>query len=266
MIITVRHLQIIHYYYFAIGMFSLTNAFFIGFDSIFSLIFIVFYAINSGVSWYIASVARKRMKDYIILQSLVFSIKHIVVTVASVAVTTLVWVSGIIPDVGLLNTLLMANYFVLFLAGMWYMIIKTDLAKGYFTIYDNLKFRRSKEFIIKVRNEHNRFFGRELVTDNVIRAYRFGSVMEVDNNMISAWRNKDNLQYALGCMGMIELALARNVVDDLRGKVLQRGAMPSTPDNQRILSGSQRELEEEERDIMEYEKVFYRKTGQGEFL
>ena len=266
MIITLRQLQFIHYYYFAMGIFSLSNAFFIGFGSPFSLIFLAFYGTNSAVAWYMSMVTRKRMKTYVVIQSLGFAIRHVIVTVVTVLATAMVWASGVIPDVGLLNTLLMVNYFVMFMAGMWYVITRTDLTRGLFQIYDDRIFRKSKKFIIKMRYAYHNFFGRQLITEHEIRDYKFGIIKEADENFVSAWKNRKKLQYVLECMGRIEIALARYALSILKETIDDLRREPPSEQNIRLIKQSENEARDEEHDIMEYEKEFYRKSGESEFL
>jgi hypothetical protein len=260
MIITIRQLQAIHYYYFCMGIFSLSNAFFMGFDSLFSFIFLGFYAANSAVAWFVANVSRKRMKDYIVIQSRGFAIRHVAATVLTVIATTIIWSSNAIPDVGLLNALLMANYTVMFLAGMWYVITRTDLSRELFAVYDNHAFGRSKSFIIRVRQVHWKMFGRHLVTESDIRSYKYGSLKGVDENMTDAWRHRKKMQYVLECMARIELALARRSLGELKERISSLKLSPESRDNLRLIRESEQEYVQEERDIMEYEKEFYRKS------
>ena len=266
MIITIRQLKLIHYYYFAMGIFGLTNAILIGFGSIFSIIFIIFYVLNSGVSWYVALVARKKMTDYVIVQSLGFFVRHVAVSVLTVGATTLFWISGLVPDAGLLNTMLMANYFVLFVAGLWYMPPRTDFVGELFTIYDNYLFKKSKSFMLGVRRAHREFFGRELVTETQIRDYEYGTINDVDDNLISAWKNKSKMQYVLECLGRIEISLSRFALKIMREKLFFLGGLSDTYENQKLRDDAKRELAEREKDVNEFEKSFYRKTGESEFI
>lgn len=266
MIITVRQLQIIHYYYFAMGIFSLTNAIFVGFESFFSLIFLGFYGANSAVAWYLAMVARKRMRTYVVVQSMGFAVRHVIVTLLAVLATSLIWVTDIIPDTGLLNSLLMVNYFVMFLAGMWYVIARTDLTKGAFQIYDNHVFRKSKKLIIRMRHAYHNFFGRQLVTEHELQDYSFGLIREADENFMNAWKNRKNLQYVLECMGRIEIALARSSLARLNESIGDLKREPPSKYNEKLIAQSEKEADDEERSIIEYEKELYRKSGESEFL
>ena len=266
MIITVGHLKLIHYYYFAMGIFCFSSVFFIGFDSPFSFVFLLLYAMNSGISWYVAHIARKGMSKYVVLQSLGFFLKHVVLSVLTVGLTVTFWISGFLPDTGLINMFLMANYFVLFVAVMWYAYTRTSFVKGLFTIYDSYLFRMSKEFILKVKRNHRSFFGSDLVSDIEIRGYDYGTIKEVDNNLISAWKNKSKLQYVLECLGRIELSLARHDLKFIMQKISFWKTSPPDSENQFLIKMAENNLTEKKRDIMLFEKSFYEKTGESEFL
>lgn len=265
MIVTVNQIKLIHYFYFVMGIFGFTNAIFIGFGSPFSVLFLAFYAVNSGISWYMAHVARKKMSSYVVVQSLGFFINHAILTVLAVGCTTLIWVSGLISDLYLLNTLLMANYFVVFLAGLWYVLIKADFIRELFKIYDSYLFKRAKAFIIKIKRAYWDFFGMQLVTDDEIQDYKYGTIGEVDENLISAWENRKKLQYVLECLGRIELSMARYALQQLRERI---SFLRMTPDNEQgnPIETAERELHDKENEIMKYEKAFYSKTGESKFL
>jgi hypothetical protein len=261
MIITIGQLKLIHYYYFAMAIFGVVNAFFVGFDSLFSQVFLVFYILNSGVSWYIANVARKKMKDYVVIQSLRFFLNHVIITVLTVGVTLVIWISGVLTDVNLLKTLMTANYFALFLAGLWYAFSRTDFAKELFTVYDSYLFKKCKEFIIKIKDRYRNFFGGEIVSDEDIKRYKYGTNTEVDTNLVSAYQNRSKIQYVLECLGRIELSLARSAIDYLKERI---GVLKisNDPANERLIQRAEKMLIQKERNIVDYEKAFYSKTAE----
>jgi hypothetical protein len=261
MIITVGQLKFIHYFYFAMAIFGFVNAFFVGFESLFSLLFLAFYVLNSLVSWYMASVARKRMRRYVVIQSRRFLINHVILTVATVGLTLLIWVSGLVTDINLLRGLMTANYFTLFLAGLWYALSRTDLFKELFTVYDSYLFRKSRDFIIRIREKYRRHFGREIVSDKEIREYSYGTIREVDSNLMSAYQNRSKLQYVLECLGRIEMSLARHAAGMLKERI---GDLRMSTDAraQRLAQEAERTLAQKEENIREYERNFYSRAGE----
>lgn len=261
MIISVRQLKLIHYYYFAMGIFSFTNAIFAGIGTFLSYIFLVFYGIFLIISWYIAYVARKQLREYIIISSRSFFIKHIALTVGTVLLTSFIWIFGIIPEAEFLYMLMFANYLVFFMAGMWYILTRTDFVRSLFAFYDKRQFRKAKEFIIRTRKENFNYYGRELITAIDINEYQYGFIVEVDEMMESARDNRANKQYALECLGRIELALARKRLDVIGRKMTDMTAMAPTPVNLKELGKTQREFKDLEHDIIEFEKLFYEKSG-----
>ena len=265
MIITPGQLSTIHYYYFAMGTFGFCSMFFIGLDSLFSLIFLAFYVVNSAVGWYVAYVSRKRMKDYIIPQTMDFFLRHTVITLFCVGLAAGVWSSGFFTDAFLLNSIIMANYFVLFLAGLWYAFTRMDFFKDLFRFYDSYMLRKSKELIIRTRDAHKGFFGRELVKKKDIESYIYGTSHDVDENLISAWKNRRKFQYVLECMGRIELSLARSQIEQAKDN-LYRLKVSTDPVEQRIARRNEQDIVGMERDVVRYEKEFYSKTGESDYL
>jgi hypothetical protein len=266
MIVTIKQLQAVHYYYFLMGIFSLINAIFFGFASLLSYMFIVFYVLNSIISWYVAWVARKKMSDYVVVQSAIYFIKHTILTLGLVAFTILIWVYDIIPNVLLLHLIIGANYFVIFLAAMWYGMSRFGFIKSFFTIYDSYVFRKSKGFILKLRSSNLGFFGREIISERDIDDYKYGSVDEVDDNMVSAWRNQDKKQYCMECLARIELALARQGLNYIRDKIAFLRSLPKNKQDAALLEDVEDDLIEKKVDIMEFEKSFYVKSGESKFL
>lgn len=260
MIVDVKQLKLAHYFYFVMGIFGLTNAFFVGTGSPFMPIFLAFYTVNSAVGWYIAHVARRKMSDYVVVNSRGFFINHTLLTIATVAGTTLIWVSGVITDILLLNILIGVNYFALFLAGLWYCLMRLDFLRDLFTIYDNYIFAKSKGFIIRIKGKYRAYFGRTLVSDNDIREYRYGTIKEVDDNLVSAWKNKSKTKYVLECLGRIELSMASRGLEKMRERLTFLG---SSAGDQGSIERADEQIREMERDIMEYEKEFYKRAGES---
>jgi hypothetical protein len=262
MIITVKQLKLIHYFYFVIGIFGLTNAILLGVGSLFSLIFLGFYIANSGVSWYIAYVARRKMRDYLVVQSSSFFVNHTLLTLVTVALTIAVWVSGLITDLVLLNSLLLINFYVLFMAGMWYALTRTDFVSELFSVYDNFVFGRSKEFIIGIKRKNRGIFGSDLVTDKSIRDYKYGTIQEVDYNLVTAWKNRKNKKFAIECMGRIQLTIASKAIDKIQEDLFALGGLPDRYENQKLIKQTKEEIKRRERDLMYFERNFYKKTEQ----
>ena len=265
MIVTVEQLRAIHYFYFAMGIFGFANAFFVGLGSPLSMLFIAFYIVNSAVGWYMAYVARKRMAKLVVVQSRGFFITHTVLALLVAGLVSLIWASAAIPEIQILNMVLVANYFAAFLAGLWYAATRAEFVKDLFMIYDNYLFRKSKRFIITMKYAYRDFFGRQIVSDDEIRRYKYGTIEEVDDNLMSAWRNRKKIQYVLECLGRIELYIARHSIDLLKEKISFLITSPDSGHRNQV-GRVQRELRERERKILEYEKVFFHKTGDSEFL
>lgn len=158
----------------------------------------------------------------------------------------------------------MTNYFVLFLAGLWYTLTMTDFVRDLFTIYDSYLFKKSKGFILKIRTAYWNYFGRQLVTEEDIRRYKYGAIQEVDENLISAWKNRKKLQYVLECLGRIELSMARHALQSLKEKISFMGISPE--DMHGNLARAEGELHEKESDVIKYEEAFYKRAGESGLL
>ena len=156
------------------------------------------------------------------------------------------------------------NYFVLFLAGLWYTITRTDFVSELFTIYDNYLFGKSKSYMLGVKRRHGAFFGRSLVMDSQLKGYKYGTNQDADQNFLSAWKNKGNEQFVLECLGRIEMALARDDISSMKDR-LYGLKVSLDPESQKLAEMMERQIKEKEQDIMHYEKMFYAKTGESEY-
>jgi hypothetical protein len=264
MIITVRQLQLIHYYYFIMGIFALSNAIFLGIGSPYFLLFIMFYIVNSTISWYIAVVARETMKNYIIIQSLAFAIKHMIATVAAVAIAAVIWMGGTMMEFSVLSALLMTNYMILFLAGIWYVLTRTDFAKKLFPLYDDYMFRRSRNFVIRTREKNWKYFGIRLITEREITNYKYGTLPDVDSNMLSAYRNRGQLRYVMECIGRIEMLLSQMLIERLSDEIKTARLMYRDGSSDWKLREMENMIIQERQNYKKFEMRFYEKTGEGE--
>jgi hypothetical protein len=138
--------------------------------------------------------------------------------------------------------------------------------RSLFTIYDEYVFNRSKNFIIGIKEKNWNYYGRQVVSKEEIKKYKYGTIPEVDDNLLSAWKNKSKIQYVLECLGRIELALARQALELIKGKVSMLKSTSTTVEDENLLILNEKMMKDMEETIIEYEKEFYRKAGESELI
>jgi hypothetical protein len=61
-----EYFEVIHYYYFSLGIFSFMCSMIFGFSAVYSLVFILLYIGLSAFAWYTSWFMQKRMREFII--------------------------------------------------------------------------------------------------------------------------------------------------------------------------------------------------------
>ena len=73
-----EYFQTIHYYFFSLGVFSLTTALMFTEYSIYTFIFVGFYVAHSAISWYMSWFMHRKMKLVYIIQRSSYIVNHMV--------------------------------------------------------------------------------------------------------------------------------------------------------------------------------------------
>ena len=76
-----EYFQIAHYYFFSLGIFSLTTALIYWGNGIYPIILAAFYVAHSVISWYMSWFIHHRMVDVFIINMKKYSISHLILTV-----------------------------------------------------------------------------------------------------------------------------------------------------------------------------------------
>jgi hypothetical protein len=249
-----EYFEIIHYYYFSLGIFSFMCSIIFGFSAVYSVIFIALYIGLSSFSWYTSWFMQKKMREFIIPNSLSYAAVHVFFTLFVGGLTFGIWLLGALQEELLITILLYVNYFVFFLAVVWYLVVKFGVAKTLFDVYDSRVMKNAKNLIIKTRDTRKDIFTRTLVSNDSIKNYRTGSNSEIDEMLLNAWREKGS-QRLLRRITEIEIALSNQTVNRLRKWITEtssRGEM--TPGDRVTVARYEQAIDEYAKASMEYEK------------
>jgi hypothetical protein len=226
-----------------------------GFSAFYSLIFMLLYVGLFSFSWYVSWFMQKKMREFVIPNSLAFAAKHIFLTFLSGGLTFAIWFIGALKEELLISIILYMNYFVFFLAVVWYLIIRFGLVKEVFDVYDSRVMKSAKNLIIKTRDSRKDIFTRALVSSDSIRNYKPGSSPEIDEMILAAGKEK-NSRRLLRRITEIEIALSNQIIERLRRWVSQASSKDAiTPGDRRTITRYEQDIEEYARSSMEYEKA-----------
>ena len=243
-----EYFEIIHYYYFSLGLFSFMCSIIFGFSSVYSMIFILLYVGLSAFAWYTSWFMQKRMREFIIPNSVTYAATHVFFTVFVGGLTSAVWLIGALQEELLITILLYVNYFVFFLAVLWYIFVKFGVSKTLFDVYDSRTMQNAKNLVVKTRDERKDVFTRSIVGSDSIRNYRQGSNPEIDQLLLNAWRERSS-KNLLKRITDIEIALSSQTVNRLRKWITEASSRDDMSQRDRDM------IERYEHDIEQYAKA-----------
>ena len=212
-----EYFQTIHYYFFAIGIFTLTDAFLFSYSSMISYLLFGFYALDSVISWRISWTMQRRMKDLMVMQSRRYWSSHIILTVWSAGLAVALWLAFEADAEALLFSILMINFFLVFLGGIWYAFSRFRIAGRYFEWQEGKTIGSGKSALLSFRKKSRL----RLVDDQVISGYRKGAIPSVDqlfSRMSGRQRGEDAAAIA-GHFREIELKLCEARIRELERKL-----------------------------------------------
>lgn len=253
--ISTEYFQIIHYYYFCMGMFSFTAAVIFGFP--YSMFFMIFYVLHSIISWYVSYFIQKSMRKFVIIQSREYVISHIILTILTVGSTLMLWYFQVLIETFLIDSIIFINYFVFFIGVLWYGMTKFDVVKGLFAYFDSLTFRKAKKLVIDKRIDLGL---KELVTDVVIKTYEVGSDSEIDSILVSVWDEREtNVE---GNIYRLEMALCDKMIGKYRKRIHKIRSKPMVNAiDVRMMKTYERFIKDYEKSSVEYERFFKEKNS-----
>jgi len=249
-----EYFEVIHYYYFSLGLFSFMCSMIFGFSAVYSAIFIALYIGLSSFSWYISWFMQKKMREFIIPNSMTYAATHVFFTFFVGGMTFGIWFLGALEEELLITVLLYMNYFVFFLAVVWYLIVKFGVVKTLFDVYDSRIMQSAKNIIIKTRDSRRDIFTKTLVSSDSIKGYRPGSNTEIDELLLNAWRER-NSKRLIKRITEIEISLCNQTVIRLKKWISETASKDAiTPKERSVITSYEQMVEHYASASMEYEK------------
>jgi hypothetical protein len=251
----VKYFQIIHYYYFCMGIFSFTAA--IIFGSPYYIYFLAFYVLHSTISWYVAWFVEKRMKKFVVVNSSNYVVSHLILTVVTSAMTLIMWSYSILIERFLIDSIIYMNYFVFFLGVMWYVMTRFNMISSMFDYFDTITFRRAKRLIISKREELGL---KRLITDGRIKSYEPGYEKEIDSALMTLW--KERRSNLVNNIYRFETIVCNNLIQRFRNRIMNIKAKPTfSAIDQKMINSYEKFIHDYGKRALEYEKFFQQKRG-----
>jgi hypothetical protein len=257
-----EYLEIIHYYYFSIGIFSFIAAVSFGYSAVYSAIFILLYVGQSSFAWYLSWAMQKRMKEIFVISSWRSGTEHVILTFFVGGLTLFLWYVNAFNERSMVEFMLYINYVIFFFAVIWYAVTKFGIVKTIFNVYDFTLMERAKGLVIKTREKRRDIFTRRIIGDENIKNYKTGSNPEIDDLLLNAWREKSSPRL-IKRITEIEMAMCEATVDRLRNwisKTTSQGVV--TPRERASIDRYMESLEEYAKSSMDYEKNVISKIKQ----
>ena len=249
------YFQTIHYYFFSLGIFSLTTSFLFTSYNAYSYIFMAFYVVNSGVSWYMSWFMHTRMKAVFVIRTGSYAASHVILTLFSGGMAVGIYWLFEIQFEAIITAFIMINFFVLFMGLMWYILGTLKVTERFLDWQDKNKLEIGKDLVMKLRERK----GVKLMDDDALRAYKFGTDPQIDRLFMEAKMKSENGEDFLETARQIEMRMGELKIGELQGKVenISKGEL-STAEKE-LLSSYRSLIKSHEKGMLEYEKALYKK-------
>ncbi len=247
-----EYFQIIHYYFFALGIFSLTIAFLFPDYNAFTILFMSFYVVHSGISWYMSWFMYKKLQMVFIIHKSKYILEHIVLTVVSGSMAITLYYMFQTEYEALMTSVITVNFFVMFLGAMWYIMGLAKISEKFFDWQEARRMEVGRDMVFSFRKKKNM----KLMDDETIKRYKFGSDSHVDSLVAEAKSNAKEGRDFSEQVRDIEVRMAQIETDKLREKIarLEEGIVTEAERN--LVHSYMKAINEQEIRIMNYEKEF----------
>jgi hypothetical protein len=248
-----EHFQTVHYYFFSLGMFSLTIAFMFPLDSLLSLIFMSFYAVHSAIAWYMSWFLYKRVKALYIINSKSYITHHVILTLLSGGLAVAFYCIFAANFEAMMTSVITVNFFVIFLGFLWYLMGAMKIAEKFVDWQEARKLQVGRDMLFRFRKRRMI----DLLDDETIKSYKFGTDSTIDQLFMSIKMKSEMGEDFGDDVREAEVKIAEVKIQQLEGKTqkLERGG--ASPADMNLIKSYREAIVKEKKRIMDYEKRFY---------
>lgn len=248
------HFQTIHYYFFSLGVISLTSAFLMLSFDVISYIFIAFYIINSVISWQISVYLHTRSKDVFIIKTKKYIINHMVLIFWSAALSVFLWYLFHEVHGAVINSLISINFFIIFLTFFWYVIGKMGISKKYFSFKNKMALDSAKKIVENFNKKENI----KLRGEDVIKSYEWGSSYKIDELFHKAKKIEKSGSHfeMMAVVRDIIIAIYEKRIFDLEEKIEEIGKVEINDAEKELMKSYQKLILDYRKELINFEKVY----------
>jgi hypothetical protein len=252
-----EYFQTVHYYFFCLGIFSLTSSFLFATYNAYSYLFMAFYVVNSAIAWYMSWFMHTRMKTIFVIRMGRYAASHVLLTVISGGAAVLMYWIFQIEFEAVMTAFVMINFFVIFLGLMWYAIGTMKIASRFFEWQDRGRLQIGREMAMRYRTKG----GLKLVDDETIRDYRWGGSAAIDQLFMQVKIKSEKGEDFSDAVKEIEMKLSETRIQELEGKVENLKKKVEGKEDEGLLQSYMGVIKSHERSMMDYEKEVLKRKG-----
>ncbi len=251
------YFQTVHYYFFCLGIISFTSIFMFWGIGLLSYLFIVFYIAHSAISWYVSWFMFTKMQKIYVINTFRYAISHTILTVWAGGLSVLLWYMAAEYYETMLTTLLLLNFFAVFLGGMWYVLSKWKFMDTFFDWMQSGDLRKGKSVMDNFRKKHRL----RLVDDDIIEDYLWGTDNRIDRLFLQAKKQHDeHLEKVIpDTIRDLEIALTELRIRELEKRVSEMEGTSVSATERQLLTTYKNLIKSYTHKISNYQDNFYNK-------
>ncbi len=254
------YFETIHYYFFSLGIFSLTTSFLFTSYNAYTYIFMTFYIINSAISWYMSWFMHTRMKAVFVIRTGTYAATHVLLTVFSGGSAVFMYAYFQLEFESIVTSFIMINFFVVFLGFMWYILGALRISQKFFDWQEKGKLEIGMSMVMKCREK----MGVKLVDDKTLRSYKWGTNPEIDQLFMDVKRKSEKGEDFTAIVKRLEMKISEIDILELEAKMTKLGSSEKLEDtDKRMMSSYEALIKSHEKNMLEYEKALYKKENEG---
>lgn len=248
-----EHFQTVHYYFFSLGMFTLTIAFMLPSYNIYSFIFMAFYITHSSISWYMSWFLHKKMKAFYIIQRTSYIAHHIILTLLSGGLAVTFYYIFEATFEAMVTSILAINFFVVFLGFIWYFMGVMKISEKFVEWQEGRKLQIGRDMVLRFRKKRMI----DLLDDEAIKSYKWGTDNTIDQVFMDI-KMKSEMGSDFGDeVKEVEVGISELKIRELENKIgnIEKGEV--TPADMNLIKSYKEAIQQQQKRAMDYEKRFY---------
>ncbi len=249
--------QTVHYYFFSLGVFSLTIAFMFPLDSMTSLMFMSFYFVHSAIAWYMSWFLYKRVRAMYIIKDRRYIYNHVLLTLLSGGIAIAFYFIFSASFEAMMTSIITINFFVIFLGFIWYLMGAMKIAEKFVDWQEERKLQVGRDMLLRFRERRMI----DLLDEDTIKKYKWGTDSGIDQLFMNI-KMKSEIGEDFGSeVRDAEVRIAELKMEEMEKRIQDLETGDVSPADMNLIKSYREAVVKEKKRIMGYEKRFYDKFG-----